>query len=683
MNNWAKLIKFFIYTILFSLVASYSMALSSDWSVGETSKLRLISAYSQNDSKNFMIGLEYQMDPGWKTYWKSPGDGGFAQSISWENSTNVKNVNILWPTPIEFEILGLTSLGYQNDIIFPLEIELEDELKNTFLNLHITFLICKEICIPGDATIFLEIPSGEKKLTNNYYDLEKALSLLPKEDFNGSYLKKINFNVFNDDKHSTIQLIFESDKNFVSPKIFLHSPFGLPVIKNSLNYSNDSKKITANFKFDKDLISKNNFPLEVSISDVNHNFKQVLNVEVNDKPLRSKINQTFIYYILISLIAGLILNVMPCVFPVLSIKLMSVFSSNENNARVSFVTTALGIISSFVLLGLIFLLLQYFKVSIAWGMQFQQPYFLIFISLIIFLFMMNMFGQFEITLPPQISNLSFFGTTNNKNTKDFFNGFFATLMATPCSAPFVGTAITAAFTQSYAIGISIFLFMGVGMSLPYLLIALFPKLINYLPKPGKWMIYIKYLLGLLLLATVLWLFNILLNFFNYYFIISLIIFFLLLSYRQKIPFQKNIISVIVLLVIFSSSSFSFFQQNRVFEIEKDWLNFYDITLDKLINENKIVFLDITADWCATCQFNKINVLNSETIISLFKENDVTLIRADWTKPNDKINLFLEKYDRFGIPFNAFFSPNFPEGILLSELLSEKEMIDAINKINNE
>ena len=683
MNNWAKLIKFFIYTILFSLVASYSMALSSDWSVGETSKLRLISAYSQNDSKNFMIGLEYQMDPGWKTYWKSPGDGGFAQSISWENSTNVKNVNILWPTPIEFEILGLTSLGYQNDIIFPLEIELEDELKNTFLNLHITFLICKEICIPGDATIFLEIPSGEKKLTNNYYDLEKALSLLPKEDFNGSYLKKINFNVFNDDTHSTIQLIFESDKNFVSPKIFLHSPFGLPVIKNSLNYSNDSKKITANFKFDKDLISKNNFPLEVSISDVNHNFKQVLNVEVNDKPLRSKINQSFIYYILISLLAGLILNVMPCVFPVLSIKLMSVFSSNEHNARVSFVTTALGIISSFVLLGLIFLLLQYFKVSIAWGMQFQQPYFLIFISLIIFLFMMNMFGQFEITLPPQISNLSFFGTTNNKNTKDFFNGFFATLMATPCSAPFVGTAITAAFTQSYAIGISIFLFMGVGMSLPYLLIALFPKLINYLPKPGKWMIYIKYLLGLLLLATVLWLFNILLNFFNYYFIISLIIFFLLLSYRQKIPFQKNIISVFVLLVIFSSSSFSFFQQNRVFEIEKDWLNFYDITLDKLINENKIVFLDITADWCATCQFNKINVLNSETIISLFKENDVTLIRADWTKPNDKINLFLEKYDRFGIPFNAFFSPNFPEGILLSELLSEKEMIDAINKINNE
>ena len=163
MNILPNLFKFFIYTILYSLVSTNSMAISSDWSVSETSKLRLISPYSQNDGKNLLIGLEYEMEPGWKTYWKSPGDGGFAQSISWQNSTNIKNVNILWPTPVEFEILGLTSLGYQNDIIFPLEIELEDELQNTFLNLHVNFLICKDVCVPGDATVFLEIPFGEKK----------------------------------------------------------------------------------------------------------------------------------------------------------------------------------------------------------------------------------------------------------------------------------------------------------------------------------------------------------------------------------------------------------------------------------------------------------------------------------------------------------------------------------------
>ena len=192
MNILTNYCKLFIYTFLFSIVSSYSTAISSDWSASETSKLRLISPFSQNDTKNLLIGLEYEMEPGWKTYWKSPGDGGFAQSLSWENSTNVKNVNILWPTPIEFEILGLTSLGYQNNVIFPLEIELEDELKNTFLNLHVNFLICKEVCIPGDATLFLEIPSGEKKLTDNYFNLEKALSLLPEEDFNSSYIKEIS-----------------------------------------------------------------------------------------------------------------------------------------------------------------------------------------------------------------------------------------------------------------------------------------------------------------------------------------------------------------------------------------------------------------------------------------------------------------------------------------------------------
>ena len=683
MNILHKIFKFITCTILLCIVSAQGNTTSSDWSVSETSKLRLISPYSQNDSKNIVIGLEYQMEPGWKTYWKSPGDGGFAQTISWDNSTNVKNVNILWPTPIEFEILGLTSVGYQNDVIFPLEIELENKLKNTFLNLHVNFLICKEVCIPGDATLFLEIPSGEKKLTDNYFNLEKALSLLPEEDFNSSYIKEINLKTFSDDKRSTFQLQFKSDKVFYNPKIFLHSPFGLPVVKNSISYSNDNKRITTDFNFDKNLISENKFSLEIIIKDKNHNFKQVLDVQMQNQSLNLETNRTYFYYILISLIAGLILNVMPCVFPVLSIKLMSVFSSEKHNTSVSFITTALGIITSFVLLGLIFLFLQYFNMSIAWGMQFQNPYFLIFITLVIFLFMMNMFGQFEIILPSQLNNLSFLDNSNNKYLKDFFNGFFATLMATPCSAPFVGTAITAAFTQSYAIGISIFLFMGIGMSLPYLLIASFPKLIKFLPKPGKWMVYVKYILGLLLLATVLWLLNILSNFFNTYFLTLLIIFFLVLSYRQKISFQRNAVTILVLFSIFSLSSLKAFQQNIIIDNEKDWLNFFDIEVDQLINNKQLVFLDITADWCATCQFNKLNVLNSESVIKLLKDNKVTLVRADWTRPNKNINIFLEKYDRFGIPFNAFFSNNFPEGLLLSELLSEKEMVNAINKINNE
>ena len=682
MNKTAKILKFLISIILFTSYFNSAFALSSEWAVGDTSKLRLISPYSQNSSKNITIGLEYQMEPGWKTYWKSPGDGGFAQNISWENSSNISDVKVLWPTPIKFEILGLTSLGYKDNVTFPLEIEIENEFQDVNIDLHVNYLICKEICIPGDARIFLDIPAGEKKITDNYFDVEQALSILPEKDLNKTYLKNINANVLEGDNVSTIQLQIESEKSFFNPEIFLHTPFGLPVVQNTISYSANNKIITVEFDFNKKLISEDGFPLEVVLKDVNHNVEHFLSAQITKNLSNSKID-TFIFYVLISLLAGLILNVMPCVFPILSIKLMSVFTVDEGTARVSFLTVALGIVSSFLLLGVCFLILQYFNFSIAWGMQFQKPYFLIFITFIIFLFMMNMFGQFEINLPQKLSNITFIGLNNKSFLKDFFNGFFATLMATPCSAPFVGTAITAAFTQNYIIGMSIFLFMGIGMSSPYLLIATFPKLVNFLPKPGIWMIYVKYFLGLLLLATVIWLSNILLSFFNFYFLVLSLFILLLITYRRKIPLLKNTITFAFLIFIFFSTSLQIFQQQSLTGEEKNWVSFFTIDIDQLVAQDKIIFLDITADWCATCQFNKINVLNSDTIIKQFKENDITLIRADWTKPNEKINLFLEKYDRFGIPFNAFFSSKFPNGILLSELLSEKEIVNAINKIKYE
>ena len=682
MNRTSKIIKFLISIILFTFYFNTSFALSSEWAVGETSKLRLISPYSQNSSKNITIGLEYQMQPGWKTYWKSPGDGGFAQNISWENSSNISDVKILWPTPIKFEILGLTSLGYQDNVTFPLEIEIENEFQDINLDLHVNYLICKEICIPGDARIFLDIPAGEKKINDNYFDVEQALSKLPEKDFSRTYLKNINANVLEGENLSTIRLQIESEKIFFNPEIFLHTPFGLPVVQHTISYSANNKLITAEFDFNKKLISEDSFPLEVVLKDVNHNFEHLLSAQITKDISNSTMN-TFIFYILISLLAGLILNVMPCVFPILSIKLMSVFTVDQGTARVSFLTGALGIVSSFFLLGICFLVLQYFNFSIAWGMQFQKPYFLIFITLIIFLFMMNMFGQFQINLPQNFSNIAFAGLGNKSFFKDFFNGFFATLMATPCSAPFVGTAITAAFTQNYITGMSIFLFMGIGMSSPYLLIALFPKLVNFLPRPGIWMMYVKYFLGLLLLATVVWLSNILLNFFNIYFLVISLFVLLVITYRRKFPLFKNTITIASIIFIFFSTSLQIFQQHSSSGEEKGWVSFFTVDIDQLVAQDKIIFLDITADWCATCQFNKINVLNSDTIIKQFKENNITLIRADWTKPNERVNLFLEKYDRFGIPFNAFFSKKFPDGILLSELLSEKEIVNAINKIKYE
>ena len=371
---------------------------------------------------------------------------------------------------------------------------------------------------------------------------------------------------------------------------------------------------------------------------------------------------------------------MPCVLPVLSIKLLSVLNNQTTNFRLSFIYTAFGIVSSFLMLAVFFVLLKQIGISVAWGMQFQEPYFLIIILFILSIFCINTSGLFEIQLPNFISHSKILNIGNSYFTKNFFNGFFATLLATPCTAPFVGSAITVAFTQSAYILFIIFTLMGFGMSLPYIFVSVFPKTVIFLPKPGKWTIYIKYFLSFLLALTIIWILSILYNFYNYFFIITYLFLLILLIFSFKINISKILISSITIIVLFLIPSISFFKQNNTFEVNEDWINFFDVNIDDIINKNQIVFVDVTADWCATCQFNKINVLNKSNIENIFIKNNIKLVRADWTKPNPEIDNFLKDFNKFGIPFNAFFSSEFPNGIILSEILTEKELIDSISKL---
>jgi suppressor for copper-sensitivity B len=222
--------------------------------------------------------------------------------------------------------------------------------------------------------------------------------------------------------------------------------------------------------------------------------------------------------------------------------------------------------------------------------------------------------------------------------------------------------------------------MGIGMSIPYLVVALFPSLVSFLPKPGKWMQYVKYFLGILLLLTLIWIANIILNHFNYYFIIASI-FLLIVTIYFIIRYSQNFVIVIITLFIFLSMPlFNFFKQQQYNTTGEGWQDFFEIQIEDLISNNDIVFLDITADWCATCQFNKIYVLNNKEVIKAFNKNNIIKVRADWTRPNKQIDMFLNKHNRFGIPFNAFFSKNYPRGMILSELLSEKRILEAIKQI---
>ena len=675
----------FILTLFFF---SNGMSLETEWSRDKESQLRLISPVSHNNNTEIYLGLEYRMQEGWKTYWQSPGDGGFPQKINWSNSKNIKSLEIEWPVPKKFEILGIKSLGYENKVIFPLKLGIINPLEPSLVILDVNYLVCKDICIPGNVSLDLLIPSGQSMLTKHSYKIEKSLSSIPIKLINMSFIKEAEVDLYTENKKIHFSLSAKTDKIFKKPNVFLHTKHGLPVINPLIKINSNSKNLDATFTFDKKLIKDSDVLIKFVIQDKNDSF--VIQKLRTIKEKKTITNNNKFIILLIAFIGGLILNAMPCVFPVLSIKILSMLKHIDTTTSIqkrisiqkSFLLTSLGIITSFVILAVSFMLLRYFGVGIGWGMQFQQPSFLMIVVIILVFFILNLLGFFELVVPNFINTPIISSLNSHYYLKDFFNGFFATIMATPCSAPFVGTAITAAFTQSFIMMFFIFLFMSFGMSFPYLVVSFFPNLLNFFPKPGKWMIYLKYALGIMLLGTLIWIGNILLSHFNYYFILSsigLLIITFLIIYYAKI---KKITLIVSIIIFFTFPYFVFFKSNYIQE-KSDWLSFNSINIENLINEGNIIFIDITADWCATCQYNKINVLNTKVIKKAFDEFNVIKIRGDWTKPNNKIQKFLEKNRKYGIPFNIIYNKNNTNGVILSELLSENEIIKILNSLYND
>lgn len=671
-----KYLFFFITFFIFTNAKS----IETDWSFGEESQVRLISPTTNNNDQNeIYLGLEYQLKEGWKTYWQSPGEGGFPQNIDWSKSSNIKNFEIQWPTPKQFQILGMQSIGYSDNIIFPLKINIENKILSTKVILDINYLVCKDICIPGNAHLELYIPPGNGNLTKHSFILEKTISTLPRKNLQLSFLNNTKIRSFSNDDLVSIEYFAEAKSFFSNPSIFLHTKYGLPVVDSKLKLSANSQNLNAKFIFNKNLIKDTEFDAQIIISDNDNSYvsNEIIVIKNKDKIN----NHNYFIIILIAFIGGLILNGMPCVLPVLSIKLLSILRHIDNKAsiRKSFLNTSLGIICSFILLAISFIFMRYLGYSIGWGIQFQQPIFLMIIGLVLILFSFNLFGFFEFSIPKFANSKTILFLQNQHNIRDFFNGFFATLMATPCSAPFVGTALSFAFTQSSISLFYIFFSMGVGMASPYIFVSIFPQMLKLLPRPGKWMVYIKYFLGLLLLATSIWILSILLNHFNFYFILSslfLIVIVIILNYFFQ--FKKTFI-FIGIIIFFTLPNFTIFSSNYS-KIESDWLDFNLVNIEKLIEKDQIIFIDVTADWCATCQFNKINVLNSTIVEEAFSKFDVIKIKADWTKPNKKIEKFLQNNSKFGIPYNIFYNKSNKNGVELSELLSTKEVLETLNNL---
>ena len=403
----------------------------------------------------------------------------------------------------------------------------------------------------------------------------------------------------------------------------------------------------------------------------------------------TKNNPNFFIMIFIALLGGIILNFMPCVFPVLSLK-VSRFISEKNISKYAlkynFLYTSLGIIFSFLVIAFFTIFLKFMGKTIGWGIQFQQPIFVSFLAVVVLFFSANLFGLFQLRLPSSIYTRIDKYLRYRENGTAFLEGAFATLLATPCSAPFLGTAVGYAISSNVYSLMIIFLFLGIGMSIPYLLFFISPNLIDYLPKPGKWIKKLNFILGLGLVLTAIWLLSVVLELssFQHVFFIIFITSALIFVFSNKKLIRTFIFTI--LLFLFSGSIYFYdFSKEIIFKANENndtlnWIEFNEQSIGELVNQGNIVFVDITADWCVTCKLNKMLVLDNKKTISLLESQGIILMRGDWTKADSNISSFLLSWHRYGIPLNVIYGPNARKGILLSEILTvgalEKNVLNA-------
>lgn len=393
------------------------------------------------------------------------------------------------------------------------------------------------------------------------------------------------------------------------------------------------------------------------------------------------------YIILIAIAGGLILNIMPCVLPVLSLKFFSLVKHNgKTRAHISsnlFATVA-GIVFSFMLLAVMTIALKNTGEAVGWGFHFQEPAFIMFLVMVLIIFASNLWGNFEINLPVWLNHkVSKISDSNINNS--FLSGAFAALLATPCTAPFVTTAVAFAISQGNTEILIIFFFLGIGMGMPYITAALFPQVLHLLPKPGAWMITAKKIFAIMLLLTAVWLLSVLHGQLSLkpllIFIGSLVLLKFGLFQKMKFKFKALFLS----LVIIAGFTMPLISNNAI-EVEKKilselWEKFDEAKLKAYIAQDKIVFLDATADWCLTCKVNKFLVLDDVDLIKYLKEKNVVLMRADLTHKDPDVINFLYKRNISGIPYDAFFSHKNPEGLSLPTILRKHYITDALNAIH--
>ncbi|WP_172956346.1 protein-disulfide reductase DsbD family protein [Aeromonas sobria] len=652
-----------------------SMGLASDtgWLTSpqnDHAKVRLQADRSTADQTRILLDVE--LESGWKTYWHSPGEGGIAPQILWHEP--VGDFQWHWPVPRHFEVAGLSTQGYQGDVTFPLSLSYpaEQALKGT-----LRLSTCSNVCILTDYPFTLAVDDAAP--ANFDFAWAKAMSTLPQQ-LPAETQVELGY------QHNQLQLRAERAEGWQQPSLFIDAlegaEFGKPALEVQGNTLIARVPVSDGWQGDAPDLRGQSLGLLLTSGAQAWQGKGTIGAPL----VLPGQSHSLLWLLGAALLGGLILNLMPCVLPVLALKLGSVLQHQERaqgTVRKQFLAASAGIIVSFWVLAAMSSLLRATQGAVGWGIQFQSAGFIGFMVLVTLLFCANLLGLFEIRLP---SNLSTRLATSGGNGLGghFLQGSFTTLLATPCSAPFLGTAVAFALAAPLGQLWLIFTALGIGMSLPWLLVAALPRLALWLPKPGRWMNHLRILLGLMMLGSSLWLTSLLDNHLGSYatgWLMVAMLLALLIGIIWRYGMRGFTLALSLAALIGSALLLSgaFSAQGSTSVDKVVWQPLSERAITDALAQNKRVFIDVTADWCVTCKANKYNVLLRDEVQQALSAPDVVALRGDWSKPNETIAAFLRQRGAAAVPFNQIYGPELPQGVTLSPLLDKDELLTTLHK----
>ncbi|MGB0906157.1 MAG: protein-disulfide reductase DsbD family protein [Maricaulaceae bacterium] len=684
-----------------SALGIHNAALAAESERVDTGKVvaQLISSHNvAAPGDTIYVALSTELDDHWHTYWRNPGDSGEPVQISWMLPNGVTAGEIIWPLPSTIATGPIINYGFEGAPLFPVAVTLPEAAKDgEFLTLDadVYYLVCKDICIPEQGQLSIDILIGapeEDQLSASL--INTALAEAPKENTdvksgivnaNGSI--SMDFTNLPEGGFSQAYF-FPYDQGLILPA----APQIVAIGENGLRISS-----TADFLWDSNMpetvqgvLKFQNGGTDTGII-VAAKIGAALDVGVKTSLPNNGLNTpktTFFGAIIGAIIGGLILNLMPCVFPVISIKALSLARSahtDRSHARREGWFYTFGVIATFLVLTGLLLTLKAAGSNLGWGFQLQSPIMVGVLALLLFLIGLNLLGVFEVSLGG-FENTGSELTRKGGSMGAFFTGALAVVVATPCTAPFMAGAIGYALAQPDIVTLTVFMALAIGFAAPFLLLSYMPGLLAKLPKPGPWMIRFRELLAFPMLAATIWLISVLALQSGFEGVTLILLAMLGLGFAIWCLKRKALVAKILgpatfLLALYAPFTLKTDTSTLDSTAHVETQVWSAEAVATLRAEGRPVFVDFTAAWCVTCKVNEKLVLEKQATQKLFKDSNTAVLIADWTNKNDEIAQELARHGRSGVPLYLLYTPghNAVSPQILPQILTETVLREAINK----